>query len=82
MTDTAMLHHETGTVEDAKQYLRSMINQGMRVAFAGSGGPRSVTLWITCWELPSEFPDQPVWPDGVAPIFERVHLGCLRSEDA
>ncbi|MEL7337056.1 MAG: hypothetical protein AAFN70_12735, partial [Planctomycetota bacterium] len=69
-TDVAMVLREDGTVEDAKYYLRNMINQGMRVAFAGNVDPDRLTLWVTVWEIPSRQPDHAMWPTGVSPVFE------------
>ena len=72
MTDSAMLYEPEGSVDDAKTYLRNMIDSGMRVAYSIS--PDSVG-WLTCWETPAENPE---WPFEEEPKSQSIHLGVSR----
>lgn len=77
MTDSKFLYHETGSIEEARGYLRAMIDEGWRVAFAADETQAGMILWLTRWESDR---DTAVWPEGISPIFEEIHHGIIKTE--
>ena len=68
--------HFVGGVDDAKGFMRSMIDGGWQIAFIGVQADSGVDVWLTAWEEPEH---RPTWPSGIRPLFEEVHEGVFVS---
>lgn len=70
--DETFTHNwEEGTLEDAIQFARHMINSGMYFAFMGClSGSSDLDIWLTTFENPIK---KPTWPSGKEPKFEIIH---------
>lgn len=74
--DTFTHDKSEGSLEDAKQFVRHMIDQGMKFSFMGTESDYTIEIWLTTWE-PGE--TGPTWPANKTILFEFIHEGVTRE---
>jgi len=66
--------HTIGKIDDAKGFVRHMIDQGMCFAFMGLPTGEAIEVWLTTWEGSGR---GPTWPSDCPRLFEEVHEGVF-----